>query len=117
MRDTCVSQHITDPHMAWEDERQALKPHFDAIEEMQLYELTDDIDDQLATLCAVENGLIGKITTAPPRTIEGALAVIEAIDHYERETICTENLWTLSAMDARARSVDTIRRCLAEREG
>ena len=117
MRATCVSPTTIEPHFAWEAERMVLQPHFDAVHELPADELPDDVDDQIDELVAAENGLINKITITPPRTIESALTVIEAIDAYERDVIATENNWTLRAIEARARAIATIRRRLAEREG
>lgn len=120
MRNNSVTHQAAsyvDPHAAWEAERLALQPHFDVIEELPDDELPDDVDDQVAALCAQENHLIDKIAATTPQTVTSALALIEALDSYELDIIGTENSWTLSAIEARARAIATIRRRLAEREG
>ena len=108
---------FSDPHAAWEAERQALRPLFAEFEDLQADQMPEDMDDQVYALCEADNGLIGNITSTTPKTIEGALAVIESLDHYNRFSLGAEDPWTLKAIEVRERAVATIRRRLADLEG
>ena len=117
MRDTCVSSQSIDLDLTWQAGRLSLRPLIDEIEGIPPEDVPDDIGDQVASLCDADNGLTEEIKTTPTMTIEGALAVIEAIDHFELNVIGVEDPWTVGAVRARERAVATIRRCLADREG
>ncbi|MEM8950314.1 MAG: hypothetical protein AAGC99_13380 [Pseudomonadota bacterium] len=117
MRDTRVSQTFIDPHAEWETERQALNSRYGSLTSVPEGMSADEYEAELDSICAAENTLFEDIKRTPTRTIAGALAVIEAIDHYQAEMGWNLDPWAREAMEVRARSIATIRRCLSEGEG
>ena len=102
---------VVDPHLAWETERQALKPRYAVLKAIPTGELPADYDERFDAIMGEEEALLDKIKTTPARTIEGALCKIEVIDRYELELAGLQD-HERKAIDVRAMAVGTIRRCL-----
>ncbi|MEM7025670.1 MAG: hypothetical protein AAF637_24275 [Pseudomonadota bacterium] len=115
MRDTCVSPHFTDPHLAWERERQEILPKIDALYHVPFDRRTDEVEQQISALRDAEYQLMIRIETTPAVTIEGALCQIEAPDVEQvRCGLDWEDEQDRRAIVGRLMAVGTIRRLLAE---
>lgn len=104
---------LSDPHLAWEAERRALKPRY---AEIKAAETTGEITNeeyhrQHGAIMDIEEALLDKIKTTRARTIEGALLQIEVIDRYEIELGGIQD-HDKADINARALALGTIRRCL-----
>lgn len=110
-------RRVTDPHMKWEAERQALLPRYEALQAIPSDRLPVDYDDQLDRLDGAHAELVNLIITTPAKTVQGALCVIQSLDlhttwFYADDIIAHER----NAIEARTKAVETIRRLTRPRK-